>query len=392
MYFAPLFFTLYLYVVARARIEFHTVLALTTTVCLYYIFLLSFRYDFGWDYFSYIKLINYGCQPDTHFTRLTCIMFNLSSSNPQLYFAFTTCIFIPLLIFFFYSFHGARGILIYLFVFMCIPLGMVLTASIIRQSIAIAAFILIARYTYFRFKLRNIFVVFALATLGLESHGTFVYALGCLLIVFVLKRVPVSKFFALSAPVIFYLIGRYGVMNILRVIAPQYTYYSKLDITGMGLFILNCLLYTIITMRFFYTRTNYNSDYNPNDEQFYDCYKLFFVGMCIYTLLYNVNVQAARFAFYFMYFSLPLIVNELLKISTPARYAAASCLLAVFAGQIYVATNVGNNGGRDSITQYELRLQAVRSIRLPLRIGTTPELAIASTKNVCLCESMKNNV
>lgn len=265
-------------------------------ICFFFTLHAALRYDYGWDYFNYVQLIN--TNQYHRFEPILYIIADISSSyHPQIFFIITSMI-IGLCIYGIYKNLDKKipMLLIGFSLFFFLPIGFLISLDKIRQFVSI--FILLYATSCEKNKTRILYITFAIF-----SHYASLIYVPFVLFPKVLKiKIPRSI-------IIFLCIISYTtfppLFELLANSIDRYSEYIELYSSNQGNKLL--LLYILIGCIFLF-------QYKRITKNEYCLYymNLFFIGLIIYLAFSKFGIHLTRVA-YFPLLPTPIIIGYLLK-------------------------------------------------------------------------------
>lgn len=285
----------------------------------------AFRYDAGYDFFSYLKLIEYERGPS--FQRLEIfnkiIMdFSRNLDYPQLYFIFTSFIYI---LFMALGFRRAQNFNAITVSSMLFFIGAYLTSfDIVRQMVAVS----IVFYAMTLLMTRSMLFGFLLILLAAGFHKSAFLFLGLPIYYMVVG----SKKFNIIMYFIAILIALVST-QLLIIISQKTNLYTNYFVTGGnetgGKIYLMLLVYTFSLLFF-------SEVCKTSSKKFWQYFNLFFLGVLIYTALLDYGYFATRIAYFLFPFGF-LAWSELIK-SSSTNKLIMSMYVYLFSSLIFFLT------------------------------------------------------
>lgn len=299
--------------------------AVDVKVLFYYFFALiiistGFRYNFGFDFPQYLKMIN--TDQFDGIEQFHILLMTLASTLkwPGFYYLIISSL---IFIFYFSSDKDGNGYyikLLSLMFFIVYPLGYIESISVLRQYVSIACFICI-------WNRKKIDLVFLLAVaIGFFSHFSFILAL----LFYCLKFIRIKPNYLLYA---FFAATSFLVINvILAYLISHYSYfsfYNSFEKSGF-LLTLSSLIIPIISVSII-IKTN-------NEALYGDC-NLLFCGVVLFFCLSLFNVQMARLAYYPLMI-VPFVIAKLSSNRPVLRWFSFAFLFSTLCYRFYLSSQL----------------------------------------------------
>lgn len=304
-------------------------------ICFFFTLHAALRYDYGWDYFNYVQLIN--TNQYHRFEPILYIIADISNSyHPQIFFIITSMI-IGLCIYGIYKNLNKKipMVLVGFCLFFFLPIGYISSLDTVRQFVAI--FLLLYASTLKKNNTRILFAILAI----LSHYSTLIYIP---FVVFpAILKTKFRRTTLISVSILSYLIFP-SLVESLSQYFGRYSYYLQLYSSNQGSKIL--LLYVLIGIFFL---LQYNKIIKNRYCLYY--FNLFFIGICIYLTFSKFGIHLTRIA-YFPLLSTPIVIGYLLK-GYNRVYQVICLIFSVFLvilSHYYAATD----NIRDSLNNYDL--------------------------------------